>query len=61
MSLAQRFGVWEVMEGSQPDMREPVSNHHVYHKALMYDIGVGGIMLDRFFMSDIDLLIIHKV
>ena len=23
------------------DMREPVSKHHVYHKALMYDIGVG--------------------
>ena len=43
------------------DMREPVSKHHVYHEALMYDIGVGGIMLDRFFMSDIDLLIIHKI
>ena len=46
------------------DMREPVTviKHHVYHKALMYDIGVGGILLDRFFisMSDIDLLIIHK-
>ena len=27
----------------------------------MYDIGVGGIVLDRFFISDIDLLIIHKV
>ena len=27
----------------------------------MYDIGVGGIMLDCFFMSDIDLLIIHKI
>ena len=27
----------------------------------MYDIGVGGILLDRFFMSDIDLLIIHKI
>jgi len=42
-------------------MREPVSKHHVYHEALMYDIGVGGIMLDCFFMSDIDLLIIHKI
>ena len=43
------------------DMREPVSKHHVYHEALMYDISVGGILLDRFFMSDIDLLIIHKI
>ena len=42
-------------------MREPVgiSKHHVYHKALMYDIDVGGILFDRFFMSDIDLLIIQ--
>ena len=37
-------------------MREPVSKHHVYHKALMYDINVGGLLFDRFFMSDIDLL-----
>ena len=46
------------------DMREPVttvSKHHVYHKALMYDIDVGGILFDSFFMSDIDLLIIHKI
>ena len=37
-------------------MREPVSKHHVYHKALMYDIGVGGILLDHFFISEI-----HKI
>ena len=36
-------------------MREPVSKHHVYREALMYDIGVGG--RDHFFMSDIDMLI----
>ena len=24
------------------DMREPVSKHHVYHEALMCDIGVWG-------------------
>ena len=41
------------------DMREPVSKHHVYHKALMYDIGVGDCWIVS--LCDIDLLIIHKV
>ena len=30
------------------DMREPVSKHHVYHKALMYDIDVGGYIVGSF-------------
>ena len=44
-------------------MREPVtvSKHHVYHKALMYDIDVGGGYIVRSFLYEgyIDLLIIQ--
>ena len=57
--LYLQLAVWSLASGEQlvsllkrlvqvVDMREPVSKHHVYHKALMYDIDVGGYIVGSF-------------